>query len=150
MLIPFTQGTGLFSGWDSIAIHNTSHAFHVSLPSGTVTNLGAMADLTTAATGGEPPTVCESGYYYGVAELFGNALFIDWVGGDKINRTRVPDGLTTTIQSFNAGGLGEMCGFAFLPSQTAKWVWQLENDSQFGTAVGENTLGVCEATFDHP
>ena len=65
------SGTGIFAGWDRIVVHNTSRVYSIALPSGVVTDVGAVA--------APPHTGCESWAYWGVAEYFSSQLYITYV-----------------------------------------------------------------------
>jgi hypothetical protein len=125
---------GIFAGEHRILIHDGSRVHNIDLPSGLVTDLGAM--LAPAHT------FCESWAYWGVAEDFDGALHIAYVqSSTAIVRRRVPDGLQETIASFDT--LGDMCSFTVAPS-LGRWYFHHEGTSQFFT--GDEILGFADAS----
>lgn len=86
---------------------------------------------------------CESWAWWGVAEYFGGSVYLVYRAstGPIIVRTRVPDGLTTTVATFLH--LSDMCSFTVSPA-TGRWYFHHEWYSQFGG--NEETLGFCNAT----
>jgi hypothetical protein len=131
--IPASYGSGIFSGYDRIVIYNGSRVFHISLPSGVVTDLGPMF---FSAQG------CENWAFWGVAEFFDHTLYLAHVGYPGIVRTRVPDGLVEPISSFN--NLSDMCSFTVSLSMY-RWYFHHEGVSQFGGSL--ETVGYAEGDF---
>lgn len=134
---PITVGgtgrTGIFSGWGRAVILAGGRGYHIELPSGAVIDLGSVS-FPTAST-------CENWAVWGVAEYFGGALYVDSVqNSTTINRTRIPDGVTTPLGRFT--NLSDMCSFTVQPS-LRRWYFHHEYSGQFGGS-GE-TIGYCDA-----
>ncbi|PAW84588.1 MAG: hypothetical protein B9S33_11330 [Pedosphaera sp. Tous-C6FEB] len=136
--IPLTgssSSVGIFSGWDRIVVHNGTRAYRVSLPSGAVTDLGAMATPTRATT--------ENWAYWGIAENVGTDTYLVYVrNSTTVARALVPSGVTTTVATF--ANLGDMASITVSPAQN-RWYFHSEGGSQFGN-IGES-LGYADATF---
>jgi hypothetical protein len=126
--------TGIFAGFGFIVVHNGSNAYRIDIPSGTVTDLGAMSSPTRNG--------CENWAYWGVAENFGGSVYLDTATSLNILRTRVPDGLQTTLAAFSS--LSDMCSFTVVPSLN-RWYFHHEGTSQFRS--GDETIGFADATF---
>jgi Bacterial Ig domain/Immunoglobulin I-set domain/Immunoglobulin domain len=126
---------GVFSGFGRAVIYNGSNAFLISLPSGAVENLGAIAISQHSYS--------ESWAYWGVAEFFGGANWITYVRDyQTIVRTRLPDGLTLPVASFT--DLGDMANFTVSPL-LKRWYFHYQYNSQFG--YGNELAGYADATF---
>jgi hypothetical protein len=124
---------GIFSGYDRAVILAGGRAYHVALPSGQVTDLGAVA-LPTA-------TACENWAIWGVAEFYGGALYVDFVQSPTvIARMRLPDGAVTPLSTFTA--LSDMCSFTVSPT-LRRWYFHYEGSGQFGGSA--ETVGYCNA-----
>ena len=135
--ISVPTGSGIFAGWDRVVIHNTSRVYSIALPSGTVTDMGAVAAPSRSG--------CESWAYWGVAEFFGGALYIDYVqNSTTIARQQVSPtvGSPTVLASFSS--LSDMCSFT-VSQATNRWYWHHEGGSQFGGS--DESIGYCNATF---
>jgi hypothetical protein len=133
--ITVSSGTGIFAGWDRVVIHNGSRVYSIALPSGTVTDLGAVAAPSRSG--------CESWAYWGVAEYYGGTLYIDYVANPTtIERMAVPAGTRSTVATFTS--LSDMCSFTVSPS-TNRWYWHHEGGSQFGGS--DESIGYCTAAF---
>ena len=133
-----SSSMGIFSGWDRIVLHNSTRVYRISLPSGTVTDLGAM--------GVPQRTSSESWAYWGVAENVGSDTYIVCVrNSTTIERTKVPSGPTTTVASFN--NLSDMASFTVAPA-LGRWYFHHESGSQFGSF--SESLGYATATFVTP
>jgi hypothetical protein len=134
---------GIFSGWDELAIHDGTNLWLIALPSGTVTDAGAMPVPSHQQ--------CESYNYFGVLERVGTAHSIvvaDENGTDPvIARSSVPDGATTVVETFTY--ISDMCSFAIGPTFT-RWYWHHEDESQLTPGYPSETLGYCDATITHP
>jgi cysteine-rich repeat protein len=129
------SGTGIFAGWDRVVVHNTSRVYSIALPSGAVTDLGAVAI--------PPHSGCESWAYWGVAEYFGGTLYITYVRDSAaIERMAVPSGVRTVVATFS--NLSDMCSFTVSPT-TNRWYFHHEGGSQFGGSA--ETIGYCGATM---
>jgi hypothetical protein len=133
-----SSSMGIFSGWDRIVLHNSTRVYRISLPSGTVTDLGAM--------GVPQRTSSESWAYWGVAENVGSDTYIVCVqNSTTIARTKVPSGTTTTVATFN--NLSDMASFTVAPA-LGRWYFHHESGSQFGSF--SESLGYATATFVTP
>jgi uncharacterized repeat protein (TIGR01451 family) len=133
--IAMTNDAGLFSGYGQIVIHNGSHVYSVAVPSGVVADLGSMSN---------PPHQHSVGWaYWGLAENFGGSVYLAYVQTNiSVVRTRVPDGLTTTIANFL--NLSDMASIGASVSR-GRWYFHYAGASQFG---GSNeTVGFCSAAF---
>jgi cysteine-rich repeat protein len=129
------SGTGIFAGWDRVVVHNTSRVYSIALPSGAVTDVGAVA--------APAHTVCESWAYWGVAEYFSGQLYVTFVrNSTSVARMAVPSGVITVVATFS--NLSDMCSFTVSPT-TSRWYFHHEGGSQFGGSA--ETLGYCGATF---
>ena len=138
--LPATGSVGIFSGYERIILLGGGRAWHVSLPSGAVIDLGALA-LPTARI------ACENWAIWGVAEFFGGALYVDYVqNATTIARMRVPEGTVATLASFTA--LSDMCSFTVSPLWR-RWYFHHELTSQFRSG-GSETVGYCDATITGP
>ena len=134
-LPPNGGNVGIFSGYGQVVLHTGNHVYSVAVPAGQVTDLGAMA----------PPShqFSESWAYWGVAENFtGNTYLVSVQNSTTISRTRVPDGLTTTLASFS--NLSDMASITVSIPRN-RWYFHHEGTSQFRS--GDETLGYAEATF---
>ncbi|MBI5512289.1 MAG: hypothetical protein HY909_00885 [Deltaproteobacteria bacterium] len=134
---PITVGnpTGIFAGYDRIVLLTLGRAWNIDLPTGAVTDLGAMAQ--------PPHTSCESWAYWGVAEFFDGAVHVAYVRDNgTIVRQRVPDGAQSTVGSF--ANLSDMCSFT-VSLANDRWYFHHEGASQFRS--GDETIGFCPAAF---
>jgi len=144
--LALTAGAGIFSGWESIGLWTGGRAYEISLPTGTVRDLGAV---TVSGFG------CEGGYFYGVLEFFGgNYYFVNrtaTASNQRITRTAIPSGAVTTLGTFT--NLGDMCSVNFAPGRN-RWYFHSETANQFRTpAAAEQqiqTLGYCSGSFARP
>ena len=128
----FTR-VGVFSGWDRAVIFSGGRAYHISLPDGAVIDLGAVTFPSGAS--------CENSWFYGVAEYFGGALYVDYVQSTTaVARTRLPDGMTAVLSRFT--NLSDMCSFTVSPTRR-RWYFHHESSGQFGGSF--ETLGYCNA-----
>jgi len=126
---------GLFSGLGRVVIHTGSHAYVILLPSGVVQDLGPVNTLAH--------TYSESWAYWGVAEYFGGATWVDYVRDSQtIVRTRLPDGLTMVASSFS--GLSDMASFTVSLFKN-RWYFHHEGTSQFQS--GDEALGFADAVI---
>jgi hypothetical protein len=135
--IPLMGDVGIFAGLGRVAFHDGQRAYDVDLASGAVTDLGRVALPFRTQS-------CESWAYWGVVEFFGGSLHLTYVRDVRtVVRTRVPDGVTTTVATF--ANLSDMCSFTASPLR-GRWYWHHEGNSQFRS--GDESLGFCEAAFD--
>ncbi len=140
--LPATGSVGIFSGYQRVILMGGGRAWHVSLPSGAVIDLGAVALPATRIA-------CESWAIWGTAEFYGDALYVDYVQTSTvIARMRVPQGTVTPIATF-AGGLGDMCSFTVSPLWR-RWYFHHEGVSQFRNVPAGETVGYCDATITGP
>lgn len=135
------SGVGLFSGSNEIAIHDGTNVHLIELPSGTVTNLGAM-DAPAHSR-------CENWAYWGLLERFGGARHLALVtsGRTAIERFRIPDGAREVISSFTS--LADMCSISVSISRN-RWYWHHEGGSELTGGTGSEMLGYCDAMFETP
>lgn len=136
--VPFYAGygSGIFAGYGQVVIHNGSHVFSIAVPSGKVTDLGAM----NAPFYQTPESWAGA---WGIAENFGGSVYLVYVQSPQtIVRTRVPDGATTSIQNFV--DLADMASIS-ASVRRGRWYFHHQHVSQFG---GTNeTVGFCTAQF---
>ncbi|MDP3213212.1 MAG: hypothetical protein Q8S73_03840, partial [Deltaproteobacteria bacterium] len=138
--LPATGSVGIFSGYERIILMGGGRAWHVSLPSGAVIDLGAVAMPT-------PRAACENWAIWGVAEFYGGALYVDYVQSPTaIARMRVPEATVSALATFTA--LSDMCSFTVSPLWR-RWYFHHEGSSQF-RADGVETVGYCDATITGP
>ena len=138
--LPATGSVGIFSGYERIILMGGGRAWHISLPSGAVIDLGAVA-LPTARV------ACDNWAIWGVAEFFGGALYVDFVqSATTIARMRVPEATVAPLALFTA--LSDMCSFTVSPLYR-RWYFHHELSSQFRTGAAE-VAGYCDATITGP
>ena len=131
---------GIFSGYGRIVLMGGGRAWHVSLPTGAVLDLGPIP-LPGARV------ACNSWAIWGVAEYYGGALYVDYVqSATAIARMRIPDGTVSTLATFT--NLANMCGFTVSPVWR-RWYFHHQGPSQFRNASGQ-TMGYCDATITGP
>ena len=128
---------GIFSGWGRIAIYANGRVYEILLPSGDVADLGPMPEPGWSTS--------EAGEVFGVVENFGGSLHLAYArtSTETIERSRVPDGLTEVIATFD--NIGDLGGFAVSP-ELRRWFFSYEGTSQFGS--GTETLGSADAFLD--
>jgi uncharacterized repeat protein (TIGR01451 family) len=139
-IVPLSQsvfigfGAGLFSGYGQVVLHTGNRVFSVALPSGVVADLGQMF---------QPPHNSQDNWaFWGLAENFGGSVYLVTPSGNSVMRTRVPDGLATTIANFVF--LGDMPHLAASVAR-GRWYFQHDGPSEFG---GTNqAIGYASATF---
>jgi hypothetical protein len=141
--------TGLFSGYDRVVLHpQNGNVFEIALPSGTVTNLGALTTTDFNMNGGWA--------YWGTAESFGGQTYLDYVqaplppslSATTIVRQRVSDGQVTPLATF--ADLGAMADFTAAPA-IGRWYFHHPGQSQFtGPALMFEVTGFADATFVLP
>jgi hypothetical protein len=138
--ITLAYGSGVFSGYDRIVLWSGSRIFHIDLRTAgtgtvTVTDLGPFTLPMYSS--------CESWAIWGVAEFFGGNLYVAYVQSPTaIARTRVPDGMTTTVSTFM--NLSDMCSFT-VSTTNNRWYFHHEGGSQFGGTA--ETAGFCNASW---
>jgi hypothetical protein len=129
----------LFSGWDRAVLTTPSRAWHVELPSGRVTDLGATST---------PPLRmhCRAWAISGVAEYFDGALHLLYVLSSNIlGRARIPAGASPNA-AFS--GAGAVCGFTVSPAR-GRWYFHREGGSPT-LPDGRGVVGWCPADIDAP
>jgi hypothetical protein len=136
IVVPY--GTGIFAGYDCIALHNGSSVYRIEIPSGTVINLGQMIMPNHYG--------CDNWAYWGVTEFFNGDVYLVYIQDSQtIARVRVPDGETSVVARFSY--LSDMCCFSMSLSRN-RWYFHHEGSSQFGG--NSETLGYANAAWDHP
>jgi uncharacterized repeat protein (TIGR01451 family) len=114
---------GLFSGYGQIVVHTGgARVYSIAVPSGIVASHGEMASPSHQTT--------ESWAYWGIAENFNNTIYLVYVQQPQsIVRTRVPDGLTTSVANFI--DLSDMASIAASVSR-GRWYFHYQGASEFG------------------
>ncbi len=126
---------GFFSGYGRVVVHNGERVYHIAMPSGVVSDLGAMA--------APQHTFSESWGYWGVAELDTNGVSLVYVfSSQSIVRTHVPSGVTTTLATFSS--LSDMASMT-VSVPRARWYFHHEGSSQFGGS--DESVGYADAQF---
>lgn len=127
IVVPQGGDKAIFSGYNRIVIHDGTNAFNIDLPSGQVTDLGAVALPGLAGS--------ESWASWGVAEFFDGAVHLAYVNGEtaSIDRVRVTDGTVSTINTFIS--LDDMASFVVSPSNN-RWYFRAESVGEIDEAVG--------------
>jgi hypothetical protein len=135
--ITFNAATGFFSGWGRVVVLTSGRAYNILLPSGRVTDVGAVA-LPAQRQG------CESWAIWGTSEFFNNQLYVDYVAsGTSIARMAVPSGTVTQLGAYM--NLADMCSFTASPWNN-RWYFHHEGASQL-SAGGDENIGFCDATY---
>jgi PEP-CTERM motif len=130
-------GNGIFSGYDRLLVRsNSGNVVQIDLANGNTSLLGNLASL--------PHQSSESfGSFWGVAEIFGGDQYLTYAqNSSTISRTRVSDGVTSTLASFS--NLSDLASFTVSPGE-GRWYFHHEGNSQFRS--GDETLGFASATF---
>ena len=132
---------GIYSGFGRIVLHNGANAYNIDLPTGVVTDLGAMAIPLHQG--------CENWAHWGVAEFFGGAVHLVQVQDIiTISRTRVPDGAVQTLASFPNYGLGNMCSLTVSVAD-GQWYFQHEGFSElFVDFSADEVTGYADAVLN--
>ncbi len=150
---PIVMGpnTGIFSGWDRIAVHNGTHVYDIALPTGGVVDLGEMPVPSHSA--------CEGWGYWGTVEYFGGSIYLDMVQNSlNIVRMAVPSRGATVINTLPAVPsdyppvLADMCSFTFSPARN-RWYFEHEGDSSLSGATSCSaiqTIGFCAGSYTNP
>jgi hypothetical protein len=134
--IVMNVGSGIFSGYHRMVVHNGSRVYTIAVPSGEVTDLGAMTMPTHVTS--------KNWAFWGVAEFFDGNLYLAYVYNHRgIVRTRVPDGTTETIALFS--DLGNMACFTVSIPRN-RWYFHHAVASQFGG--NQETIGYADAILD--
>ena len=132
-----SSGNGVFSGHGRIIIYAGGQVYDIQVPSGAVTTLGSMSRPSWQGS--------ESWAVWGVAEKFLDNLYIVYRrSGQDIVRTRVPDGITSVINSFT--NLSDMASIAVHPGLN-RWYFHYEGTGQFGSVGGE-VVGYADASVN--
>ncbi|MCX8156388.1 MAG: immunoglobulin domain-containing protein [Verrucomicrobiae bacterium] len=136
---------GVFSGSGRVLVWASGRLFHIALPDGTVTDLGALSLPQFYGS--------ESWAIWGIAECFSNALHLVYVRDNRnIVRSTVGPGTTpgqlgvqtTVLQNFF--NLGDMANIALSLSRN-RWYFHHEAGSQFRPNGGE-ILGYAPVTVE--
>jgi hypothetical protein len=131
-------GAGIFAGFDRIVLYNGVKIFNIDLPSGIVSDLGPFTFPNYHG--------CENWAFWGIAEYFDGGIHLVYVRDyQSIARTRVSDGSTSTVASFNS--LSDMCSITFSLTRN-RWYFHHEGGSQFGSF--SEAIGYCDAGWDQP
>lgn len=139
--------TGLFAGWGEIAIHDATHLWLVSLASGEVRDLGAMAAPSGLAGGMT---------YTGVLERVGTDRYVVYLRGGgapgatpAIVRVLVPSGEPTEILRLEGASPG-ICSLAIAPTIDRWYFAEHASAPWAGPGDRVETLGFCEASVVTP
>ncbi len=136
--IAINYGTGFFSGRGRVVLHSGSRVYDIRLPSGVVSDLGAMNTPSHQYS--------ENWGYWGLAEYFGNALHLVYALNEypvrNIVRTRVPDGQAQVVAQFES--LSDLASFTFSTS-LSRWYFHYESSGQFFN--GDEVLGSAKALY---
>lgn len=132
----FSGNLAFFSGYGQALFYNETNIYSISLPSGVVNNLGPLA-----APG---HNYSSTWAYWGLAESFAGTNYIVYARNNQtISRTRIPDGLTTTVASFSNLGNPASLGASLFHN---RWYFHFVGTSQFG---GQNqTMASLDAVFE--
>jgi hypothetical protein len=134
--IVMAYDSGIFAGYRRIVVHNGSRVYSISLPSGEVTDLGAMSKPSHQNS--------ENWAYWGVAEFFEGNVHLAYAKNPNIMRVRVPDGTPAVLAAFS--NLSDMACFTVSLARN-RWYFHHENASQFGGTI--ETIGYADATFEY-
>src|SRR5207247_1031971 len=129
-LVNHGNQVGIFAGLGRIVLHDGTRAWDIEMPSGLVVDLGPMPPLSHQYS--------QTWAYWGVAEFFDGAIWVVYVRDSQniIVRSRVPDGLTSTVAAFSY--LGQMASITVsLPF--SRWYFHHQYSSQFSPFY--STLG---------
>jgi VCBS repeat-containing protein len=146
--------SGVFSGYGRVVLLNgeTGTVYNIDLPSGAVTNIGTVNipliqnNLPPYQISGR--LITENWANWGVAEFFDGSVHLAYSVYEtnypvtKILRTRVSDGVTSTIATFT--NLSDMASFTVAPGLN-RWYFHYEGTGQFRS--GDETIGFADATF---
>lgn len=134
----FNGDKGVFSGYGQVLFYNLTNVFRIQLPSGVVTDLGALSEATLDAANSE------SWAFYGVAERLAGQDFIVYArGNNTIVRTAVNSGQTELVTQFTA--ISDLASFTVAP-WSQRWYFHLEGNSQFsGTNNFNEVVGGLDA-----
>ncbi|MEY4009838.1 MAG: hypothetical protein RLZZ93_530, partial [Actinomycetota bacterium] len=127
----------VFAGYGRIVVHANRTVYDIAMPSGVVTNRGAMTLPGRSSS--------EGWATWGVAEYFGGRLYLAYVkSSTTIERARVPDAQTTTVATFN--GIGDMARFVVNP-RTNRWYFHHEGSSTTFSFSASELIGYANATM---
>lgn len=138
--IPMTNSlSGVFSGAGRVALYNNNGVFDINLATGYVRPFQELE---------RPAWVDTEGWAtWGVAEHFDGDLYLTYhATGQNLNqirRTRVSDGFTETVSTFD--NLGFMGNWTISPL-TNRWYFHNEGQNQFGGS--RETLGYADAVIE--
>ncbi len=135
---------GFFAGYDRMVLYDGARAWNVNTVTGAVSDLGAVT-LTS-------PNFCETLAIWGIAEFFSGSVHLVYAqrsptGVVSIGRTRVSDGVNTTIVSLAMvpAPATDLCSIAAGVSRS-RWYFAHEYGSQF-LANAQEVVGYCSAGF---
>lgn len=137
---------GVFSGRGQVLLHDSqSRTYAITLPDGTVTDMGTMANL-------EEARACANWALYGVAEAHDDDIFMVYRSDnpDAIVRHSVSTGDVETIVDLNGINVRNLCNIGVdLPGN--RWVWHYQGSGDLDELVAPfQVAGTCPATFDVP
>lgn len=134
--ITMLNGSGLFAGYDQIALFTGSRVYSIEPASGLVIDHGPFS-MPQQST-------CENWAFWGVAEQLDGELHLAFVRDfQTIARVRVTDGFVEPIATF--ASLSDMCSFT-LSLALNRWYFHHEGTSQFGG--GDEGIGYADATWE--
>ena len=135
--INLNYDSGIFSGYGRIVVWNGSRFYHIDLPSGLVTDLGARNSFTHRRVYGWA--------FWGVAEYYGGALRVVYVQDTQtIVRMRVGgNAAPAVLETFS--DLGYMAAIT-LSTFNSRWYFHHEYTSQFNSSY-DHVLGSAKAFF---
>lgn len=130
-----STGQGVYAGWNSVTIRDTSGAVRkIDLASGNVSSIGSVAVSGARSS--------ENWAYWGVAEYFDGFDYITYSTGSTVQRTRVSDGLTSTVATL--ASLSDMANFT-LDVANNRWYFHYEGNG--AVRSGDETLAYANARF---
>lgn len=119
------QRPGIYSGYDRVLVQDSGGAVRkIDLATGNVTQLNTVAI--------DAYMYSESWANWGIAEVFGGDEYLVYranQNSQEIRRTRISDGQTSVLASFNS--LGDLYNIAVAPS-LGRWYFHWEGSNQFG------------------
>jgi plastocyanin len=134
--ITMQGGSGLFAGYDQIALFSGARVYSIEVSSGLVIDHGPFTM--------PPHATCENWAFWGVAEQLDGELHLAYVRHSQaIERVRVSDGFVEPIAIF--ANLSDMCSFT-LSLALDRWYFHHEGTSQFGGS--DESIGYADATWE--
>lgn len=138
---PAGDDEGIFSGYGQVLFYNLANVFRIQLPSGAVTDLGALALENINAQSSE------NWAFWGIAERIAGKDFLVYASGDNIRivRTMVDNSVTGSVTVFE--DLGDLASFTVAP-WNQRWYFHHELTSQFtGTNNFAEVVGSADASI---